>query len=125
STGDFQIPVRTSRPCHSTVRARPTLTDTTVPAASRTTPCSVRRARRRVAPGESTSKRRPLPFVPMPDADDRTAVGRDDVDRALAGSVPEERVQVLFVCTANQCRSPLAAAFLRTRLREVAPGVEV
>lgn len=32
---------------------------------------------------------------------------------------------VLFVCTANQCRSPLGAALLRTRLQTLAPDVIV
>jgi protein-tyrosine phosphatase len=39
----------------------------------------------------------------------------DDVDDA----------SVLVVCTANQCRSPLGAAFLRVRLAERAPRVRV
>src|SRR5262245_51937560 len=61
----------------------------------------------------------------MPEAEDRTAAGRSHDDRVLAELTPEEQVQVLFVCTANQCRSPLAAAFLRTRLHDVAPEVDV
>lgn len=36
-----------------------------------------------------------------------------------------DTANVLVVCTANQCRSPLAAAFLRQRLAERAPGVRV
>ncbi|MEZ5138317.1 MAG: hypothetical protein R2711_06000 [Acidimicrobiales bacterium] len=31
----------------------------------------------------------------------------------------------MFVCTGNICRSPMAAALLRARLRDVAPEVEV
>jgi protein-tyrosine-phosphatase len=36
-----------------------------------------------------------------------------------------DAANVLFVCTANQCRSPLGAAFLRVRLAARAPGVRV
>jgi len=32
------------------------------------------------------------------------------------------RIDLLFVCTGNICRSPLAAGLLRVRLEEVAPG---
>src|SRR5262245_20317038 len=41
STGDFQMPVVTDRPAHSTVRIPPTLTETT-----RATPRNLRAARR-------------------------------------------------------------------------------
>jgi protein-tyrosine phosphatase len=36
-----------------------------------------------------------------------------------------DSAKVLFVCTANQCRSPLGAAFLRARLADRVPGVRV
>ena len=48
STGDFQMPVSTSRPCHSTVRRAPTFTDTTTPARSQVTGATVRGWQRRV-----------------------------------------------------------------------------
>jgi protein-tyrosine phosphatase len=55
------------------------------------------------------------------------------IDRPFAGLVEsrdavvddDDRYRVLFVCTANQCRSPLGAALLRAQLLARVPDVAV
>ncbi|MCB1037992.1 MAG: hypothetical protein KDA94_00440 [Acidimicrobiales bacterium] len=41
------------------------------------------------------------------------------------GANYDRRIDVVFVCTGNICRSPMAAALLRARLETIAPQVEV
>jgi protein-tyrosine phosphatase len=49
----------------------------------------------------------------------------DDGIEAVTGSAGPGRTGVLFVCTGNQCRSPMAAALLRSHLGSLAPSIEV
>ncbi len=49
----------------------------------------------------------------------------DEVATRTPGWERTERVEILFVCTANQCRSPVAEAALRARLGEAEADVAV
>ena len=66
-----------------------------------------------------------MEFAPDPRHDDDPRAPEDAKIERSPSDGPGRLRRVLLVCTANHCRSPLAAAMLRTRLEELGVEVEV